>query len=182
MFPLNWQQHLVREGNFTVESDSVSTGHHASKPARCQVLDKPNPQTLYEPFSLVDPKPEASAPRSQIHPKPQTLLQRQGDRETVVKLGEVALDSKIQHLAAAGPLSLYRRLGKSAKTHGKKKTPPLNSVVALRFFSVTAALSPCGSLSRRLWAFAGTSPLSRQCTELRALSLCRATSSAPLLP
>ena len=57
MFPLNWQQHLVREGNFTVESDSVSTGHHASKPARCQVLDKPNPQTLYKPFSSVDPKP-----------------------------------------------------------------------------------------------------------------------------
>ena len=42
MFPLNWQQHLVREGNFTVESPSVSTGNHASKPAKCQVQANPN--------------------------------------------------------------------------------------------------------------------------------------------
>ncbi|CAE7865948.1 unnamed protein product [Symbiodinium necroappetens] len=101
MFPLNWQQHLVREGNFTVESD----------------------------------------------------------RETVVKLGEVALDSKIQHLAAAGPLSLYRYyLAHRPKLLGQQKqTFEVDDLLEMfRYESLQDAVNDESSVNALLCAiFAG---------------------------
>ena len=35
----------------------------------------------------------------------------ESDRATVVRLGEVALESKLRTLQAAGPMSQYRRFG-----------------------------------------------------------------------